>query len=155
MTTVPDQATISKLMRAIVAKSMIELLLVCAVATIAAFSNFSPLLRGAIDVADHKLIAGWVHDPLSPAEAIEVMLFIDGQFVAARRADERRDDLVAAGATTIPNHGFTFALDPAGRTAGTHTAQVYAVRHTSGSHKVLIPISRLARTFDVRAEPRP
>jgi hypothetical protein len=154
MTIDPDPAIPSRLLRAVVIKSFIELLLVCAVATMAAFSNFSPLLRGSIDVTDQRQISGWVHDPLSPAEAIEVLLFIDGQFVATKRADSRRDDLVTAGATTQPHHGFNFGLDSMPLAEGSHTAQVFAVRHPPGSHKVLIPISKSPRIFHV-ARQRP
>jgi hypothetical protein len=139
----------SKLLRAVIAKSFIEIIFVCAVATLAAFSNFSPLLRGVIDVADQTRVAGWVHDPFSPQEAIEVQLFIDGKFVAARRADEKRDDLVEARATTNPHHGFTFTLDPANLTNGTHTVQVYALRESSVGNKALILISKTSRTIQV------
>jgi hypothetical protein len=155
MTRLSDPSTASRLLRAIIAKSFIELLFVCLVATLAAFSNFSPLLRGAIDVADQEQIAGWVHDPLSPTETIEVLIFIDGRFVANRRAEERRDDLVAAGATTRANHGFIFLLDSVDLSEGQHTAQVYAVRQTPGSQKVLIPISKVSRSFYVSQRRRP
>lgn len=144
-----NQSIASRLLRAVIAKSFIEILFVCVVATLAAFSNFSPLLRGAIDVADQTRIAGWVHDPLSPDEIVEVQLFLDGRFVATMRADQRRDDLVKAGVTSRPNHGFTFELESLNLANGNHTAQVYAVRESSGSNKVLLPISKSVRTFQV------
>jgi len=140
----------SRLLRAVIAKSFIEILFVCAIATFAAFSNFSPLLRGAIDEAGQTGISGWVHDPLSPLEAIEVQLFIDGKFVASKPADEKRYDLVEARATTQPNHGFTFKLDLLNLTEGTHVAQVYALREGSAGNKVLIPILKNPQTFQVK-----
>jgi hypothetical protein len=147
MITGPDQSVASKLLRPIIAKSLIEITFVCVVATLAAFSNFSPLLRGAIDAADQTRVAGWVLDPLDPDRVIEVQLFIDGNFVTSKLADERRDDLVEAGATTNPGHGFTFRLDSLNLADGSHSAQVYALRESPNSNKVLIPISKTSRIF--------
>jgi hypothetical protein len=144
-----DQSIASRLLHAVIAKSVVEISFVCLIATLAAFSNFSPMLRGHIDVADQTRITGWVHDPLAPETVIQVQLFIDGKFVASRAADEPREDLVAAGATSKPNHGFTFSLKALSLTRGKHTAQVYALRETSGANKALIPISRSPRTFQV------
>lgn len=141
--------TATKLLRAVLAKSFVEIALVCVAATLAAFSNFSPLLRGAIDVADQTRIAGWAHDPRAPEEPLEVQLFIDGRFIATRRADERRDDLVQAGATSQPQHGFSFPLTEHNLPPGVHTAQVYAVRDASAEHKVLLPLARGQATFKV------
>jgi hypothetical protein len=143
----PDQSIASRLLRTIIAKSLIEIIFVCAVATLAAFSNFSPLLRGTIDAVDETRVAGWVYDPLDPDQVIEVQLFIDGKFVMAKLADERRDDLVEAGATTRPGHGFSFRLDSLDLANGSHTAQVYALRESSNANKVLIPISKTSRIF--------
>lgn len=143
----PNVAT--RLLRAVVAKSFVEIALVCVAATLAAFSNFSPLLRGAIDVADAARIAGWAHDPHAPEEALEVQLFIDNQFVATQRAAERRDDLVQAGATRHARHGFTFLLTELRLAPGRHSAQVYAVRNAGAEHKVLLPLARSQATFSV------
>jgi hypothetical protein len=145
----PDQSIASRLLRAVIAKSFLEVLLVCVVATLAAFSTFSPQLRGAIDVADRTRVAGWVHDPRSPDDALEVLLFIDGKFVATARASERRDDLVKAGVTATPNHGFSFLLESLHLTNGDRLVQVYAVRNTSGASRILLPISKTPRAIKV------
>jgi hypothetical protein len=144
-----NQPIASRLLRAVIAKSFVEIFVVCVIATLAAFSNFSPMLRGHIDVADQMRVSGWVYDPLAPNSVIQVQLFIDGHFVAARVADESREDLVEAGATNKPNHGFTFSLKSLNLTRGKHTVQVYALRGTSGATKALIPISRTPRVFQV------
>lgn len=146
-TVTPSVAT--RLLRAILAKSFFELLFVCVVATFAAFQNYSPLLRGAIDIADTARVAGWAHDPLAPQETLDVQLFIDGQFIAARRADELRVDLVKAGATTHPNHGFSFELGLLALANGPHTAQVYALRTAAGTNKMLLPLSKQPVLFQV------
>ncbi len=134
----------TRLLRAVIAKSFLEVILVCVVATLAAFSTFSPQLRGAIDVADQTRIAGWVHDPQAPEKSLEVQLFIDGKFIASQLASQQRADLVAAGATSRPHHGFTFSLPPLppnGGNGGKHEAQVYAVRDAAGQSKILLPIT--------------
>jgi hypothetical protein len=146
----PESAIAIRLLRAVIAKSFIEILLVCVVATLAAFSNFSPRLRGAIDVADQTRIAGWVYDPASPEEKVEVQLFINGDWVATGKANERRDDLVAAGAARTPDHGFTFPVAPLKLFGGNHTVQVYAVRRASGNNKSLIPLSHNPSHFQSR-----
>jgi hypothetical protein len=143
----PNLAT--KLLRAIAVKTLIELLFICFLATYAAFVNYSPLLRGAIDRADQTHVAGWAHDPQTPTEALEVQLFIDDHFVATGRAGERRDDLVQAGATTLPNHGYSFDLSAVQLAPGEHTAQVYALRRAAGINKMLVPLSREPMIFRV------
>lgn len=142
-------STATKLLRAIIAKSFVEVALVCVVASLAAFTTFSPQLRGAIDVADQSQISGWVNDPRLPDTALEVQLFIDGKFIASRLADDRREDLVSAGATTRPNHGFSFALEPFKLPAGEHSAQVFAVRDAAGASKILLPVTAEPKNFQI------
>lgn len=140
---IQDQSSVAtKLLRAVIAKSFLEIALVCVVATLAAFATFSPQLRGAIDVAEKARVAGWVHDPRSPDKALEVQLFIDGKFVATEMADDVRDDLVKAGATTRPNHGFNFNLASVDLPNGEHLIQVFAVRNASAGSKVMLLVTR-------------
>lgn len=142
-------STATKLLRAIIGKSFVEVALVCVVASLAAFTTFSPQLRGAIDVADQTRVAGWVNDPRLPETALEVQLFIDGKFIASRLADDRRDDLVSAGVTTSPNHGFSFDLESFKLPAGEHSAQVFAVRDAAGASKILLPVTAVSRKFQI------
>ena len=144
----PDSSVPSKLLKAVVAKSFVEIILVCAVATLAAFSTFSPRLRGAIDVVDQTRVAGWAVAPETPEVALEVQLFIDEKLVASKLADEGRSDLANSGVTSNPNHGFSFDLTLIDLAPGRHTAQVYALR-PAGANKILLPISRSPRVFEV------
>lgn len=144
-----DSSIPSRLLKAVVAKSFIEILLVCVVATLAAFSTFSPQLRGAIDVADRTRVAGWVIDPESPEDALEVQLFIDEKLAESKLADERRTDLVESGVTSNPNHGFDFDLTLIDLAPGRHTAQVYALRPAAGANKILLPIAKQPSVFEV------
>lgn len=145
----PDSSIPSRLLKAIVAKSFIEIILMCVVATLAAFSTFSPQLRGAIDIADQARVAGWANDPISPDAALEVQLFIDGKLAASKLADEKRIDLVESGVTSNPNHGFNFDLTLIPLTPGRHTAQVYALRSAVGANKILLPIGNQPSVFEV------
>ena len=53
----------ARLLRAVLIKAGLEMALLCVIATVAAFSNFSPLLRGAVDIAEPAKVAGWAYDP--------------------------------------------------------------------------------------------
>ena len=145
----PDSSVPSRLLKAVVAKSFVEIILVCAVATLAAFSTFSPRLRGSIDVADQTRVAGWVVAPEAPEVALEVLLFIDENLVASKLAGEERIDLVSSGVSSNPNHGFSFDLTRINIAPGHHTAQVYALRHVAGATKILLPVSRPPCVFEV------
>lgn len=146
--TEPTVAT--KLLRAVIAKTFLEILFICIIVTLAAFKNYSPLLRGAIDVADQTRVSGWAHDPQAPDQPLDVQLFIDDQFIATQTADQRRDDLVRAGATKLPQHGFRFDLASTSLAEGRHAAQVYAVRAAAGTNKMLLPLAKQPVVFEIR-----
>ncbi len=146
----PSVAT--RLLRAIIAKSFIEIILVCVVVTLAAFSTFSPQLRGAIDVADATRISGWAYDPQSAGAPLEVQLFIDGKLAATELADGKRPDLVESGVATNPGYGFDFNLAPLNLSPGRHTAQVYALRRAAGANKILLPVAKQPSVFEVSQE---
>lgn len=145
----PNSSIPSRLLRAVAAKTFVEIILVCVVATLAAFSTFNPQLRGAIDVADQTRVAGWAYDPHSSEDSMEVQLFIDGKLAASKLADEKRIDLVESGVTPKPDHGFSFDLKLINLTPGRHTAQVYALRPAAGANKILLPITRQPSVFEV------
>lgn len=145
-----DGQVASRLLKAVSIKMLIEIIFVCIVVSLAASRTFHPFLRGALDMVNSARVAGWASDPTSLDEPLEVQLFVDGAFVAATRAVEVRHDLVAAGATTGPEHGFSFALKAANLAPGLHFAQVYAVRPSIGSSLTLIPISKQPVKFEVR-----
>lgn len=147
METQEQTSIASRLLSAVLIKTAAEILLVCVVASLAAFKTFSPQLRGAIDIADQTHIAGWVNDPRLPETSLEVQLFIDDRFIATTLADKPRQDLVNANVTKRHNHGFNFDLDQLQLSPGKHSAQVYAVRDAAGESKILIPIVASPITF--------
>lgn len=110
-------------------KSILELLFVSALAAGFHFVAFNPSLRGSLDRADAREVAGWALDEAQPAARVEVQLYLDGSFAASRRADRPRPDVQEAGRAEDARHGFVFET-PA-LAAGEHEARVYAV-HASG-----------------------
>ena len=139
----------TRLLTAVLAKSFIEILLVCAVATMAAVAYFNPALRGDIELVSANHIAGWAYDPRMPDRQLEVQLFVDHRFVAAVRAEIARDDLVSAGKIRDRFHGFDFALPDKQFSRGRHRAQVYVVHKTPGDVRTLLPIGKGRRFFEV------
>jgi len=146
----PNSPVPSRLLKAIVAKSAIEIILVCVVATLAAFSTYNPRLRGAVDVANQRRVYGWVLAPEAPDVVIEVQLFIDEKLVASQLANEQRNDLLRYHLASNPYHGFYFDLNRIKPAPGLHTAQVYALRHASNANKILSPIAKQPIVFEVR-----
>ena len=76
----PDSRINVRLLKGVAAKLFVDLIVVCVIVSLTAFSQSSPLVRGRVDVADGQRVAGWVYDPRSPDEGIEVQLFVDGRF---------------------------------------------------------------------------
>ena len=139
----------TRLLTAVIAKSFLEIILVCVVATLAAFAYFNPALRGDVEIVSAKHVAGWVCDPRMPDRQLEVQLFVDHRFVAAARAEIARDDLVAAGKIRDRFHGFDFALPDKQFPRGRHRAQIYVVHKSPGDVRTLLPIGKGRRFFEV------
>jgi hypothetical protein len=139
----------TRLLTAVITKSLIEVLLVCAVATLAAFAYFNPALRGDVELVSANRIQGWACDPRIPDRQLEVQLFVDHRFVAAARAEIARDDLVTAGKIRDRHHGFDFALPDKQFPRGRHRAQVYVVHKTPADIRTLLPIGKGRRFFEV------
>ncbi len=137
-----ESAVATKLLKAILAKAGLEFLIILVAISLAAYSHLNPPIRGAIDIADATRIAGWAYDPREPNARLEVQLFIDGQLVASRRADENRDDLVTAGAATDARHGFTFAVPELRLLKGKCRVEIYAVRPGGEKNKALLILTK-------------
>jgi hypothetical protein len=120
---------LARLARYLIAKAIIEALLVGALAVAFYLTAFNPFFRGTVDEADHQHVYGWAVNERVPGQRVEVQLYVDGRFVASRMADLPRPDVRAAGRAQDERHGFSFdtpPLDP-----GEHEARVYVV-HESG-----------------------
>ena len=121
-----------RLSRALVAKSVAEVLFVAALFAAFSYSHFNPKFRGTIDVADARTVEGWAVDDAEPDRRVEVQLFIDGQFVAQRRAELPRPDVLAAGRAPHAEHGFRFETPPLAAREAEYEARVYALHAAPG-----------------------
>jgi hypothetical protein len=120
-----------RLVNLLIGKSIIETLLVGALAVFTFLGVFPPSFHGWGEVTA-KGISGWAVNDASPYERLEVQLFVDGSFVAQTLADKHRPDVSAAGWAQDAWHGYDFAL-PAEFTkpAQMHEARIY-VLHDDG-----------------------
>ena len=118
----------SRLVHALIGKSIAETLLVGALAVFAFISVLPPFFHGWGEVADPG-IAGWAVNNSAPWDRVEVHLFVDGEFIATQVASKARPDVQAAGWAKDEWHGYFFNLPPL--PLGQHEARVYAL-HDSG-----------------------
>ena len=124
----------ARLVNLLIGKSIIETLLVGALAVFTFLSVFPPSFHGWGEVTATG-ISGWAVNNNSPWERVEVQLFVDGKFVASGEANESRPDVAAAGWARDEWHGYTFVLTslpveiPKARE---YQARVYAL-HDSGA----------------------
>ena len=77
---------------------------------------------GLLESLDAGTVSGWAYDPDAPAEALEVQLYVNGQWVKTVTADQLRPDLAVKGVFGEA-HGFSTSIVAA---AGT-TVRAYAV----------------------------
>jgi len=120
----------ARLVHLLISKSIVEALLIAAVAVAFFFATTNPYLRGVLDAADKGAVTGWVVDESRPHTRVEVQLFVDDHFAAAAIADQFRPDVHEAKRADDDWHGFVFNTPRL--SAGNHEARVYAV-HSSGS----------------------
>ncbi len=117
------------LLHVLIGKSILETLLVGALALFGFMIVLPPYFHGWGEFTNGK-ISGWAVNDAAPWERVEVQLFIDGKFVATAIANEPRPDVLAAGWSKDPWHGYTFPITSIG--PGSHYGRVYAL-HESGN----------------------
>ena len=120
----------SQLVNLLIAKSILETILVSTIALVVYLNAFPPAFKGWGEaVVSSQSVAGWVVSDTDPWRRVEVQLFIDGKLVGTQVAYLSRPDVLAAGWSRDEWHGYSFqvaALNP-----GVHEARVYAL-HSSG-----------------------
>lgn len=121
----------TSLVNVLIGKSILEVLLVGALAVFTFINILPPFFHGWGEVTNTG-ISGWVVNNAAPWDRVEVQLFVDGKFVAARVANESRRDVMTAGWSKDEWHGYTFPI--VSLNAGLHEARVYAL-HDSGQGK--------------------
>jgi len=121
----------AKLVNLLIAKSVLETILVGTIAVVVHVRAFPPTFHGWGEaVVASQSIAGWALNSSEPWERVEVQLFIDGRRVGTQVASLSRRDVQAAGWTRDEWHGYNFEVTGLG--VGPHEARVYAV-HGSGN----------------------
>ena len=144
----------SRLTKFLVIKSIIDVLFVGALAASYDLRVFNPFFRGWLDEANAEWVNGWVLDQSEPGARVEVQLYVDGEFVDSRQADQPRPDLARAGVAEDERHGFFFFTPPLA--PGEHEARVFAVhRGGEGNRRALHLVGKPMRftTEDLPAEP--
>jgi len=120
----------SRLVNILIAKSILETILVGAIAVVIHLTAFPPVFQGWGEaVVETQTIHGWVVNYAKPWDRVEVQLYIDGRFRGREIATHNRPDIVAAGWSKDAYHGYGFTtpkMEP-----GIHEARVYAI-HGSG-----------------------
>ena len=116
------------LIHVLIGKSILETLLVGALALFGFMTVLPPYFHGWSEFKNGRL-SGWAVNDAAPWERVEVQLFIDGKFVATAVADEPRPDVFAAGWSKDQWHGYAF---PVSTDFGSHELRVYAL-HDSGN----------------------
>ena len=119
----------TSLVHALIGKSILETLLVGALAVFTFITVLPPYFHGWGEVTNTG-ISGWVVNDAAPWNRVQVQLFIDGEFVASAVANESRRDVLLAGWSKDEWHGYTFPVTSL--TVGLHEARVYAL-HESGA----------------------
>ena len=121
----------TRLVNLLIAKSILETILVGTIAVVVYLNAFPPTFHGWGEaVAGTKSISGWVVNDADPWRRVEVQLFVDGKLIGTQVAHLSRPDVVAAGWSKDEWHGYSFTVD--GLAAGSHEARVYAL-HSSGA----------------------
>jgi len=123
------QTPSTKLVHVLIGKSILETVLVGALAVFTFITILPPYFHGWGEVTSTG-ISGWVVNNASPWDRVQVQLFIDGRFQATALASEPRPDVSMAGWAKDQWHGYTFPLGSL--TVGYHEARVYALHDSGG-----------------------
>ena len=135
----------------LIAKSVIDVLLIGVISVVSYYSAFSPSLRGSLDEAGPEWIRGWVLDLSNTDSRIEVQLYIDGRFQESKLADFPHPNLVTLGMSPDDKHGFFFYTPPL--EVGAHEARVYGVHESGrGERRTLQQLGK-PLTFQISAAP--
>ena len=121
----------TRLVNLLIAKSILETILVGTIAVVVYLNAFPPTFHGWGEaVPGSKSVSGWVVSDADPWRRVEVQLFIEGKLIGTQVAHLSRPDVVAAGWSKDEWHGYSFQVMGLG--AGPHEARVYAL-HSSGA----------------------
>ena len=141
----------TKLVNALIAKSIIETIFVGAIAVAVYMNAFPPTFKGWGEaVAETQIIAGWAVNNSEPWQRVEVQLFIDGKFVETQVAHGARPDVSAAGWAKDEWHGYNFVVNQL--PVGTHEARVFALHPSRNGTRYSLQMLGDPIRFEVNAD---
>ena len=140
-----------RLVNLLIAKSVLETVLVGTIALVVYLKAFPPTFHGWGEaVTASQSIAGWVVSDAEPWRRVEVQLFVDGKFMGTQVAYLSRPDVAAAGWSRDEWHGYSFQLS--GLSAGAHEARVYALHPGSNGERYTLQMLGDPIKFDVKED---
>jgi hypothetical protein len=142
---------LSFLTRLLIAKSILDVLLLGGLSLGYYYSAFSPHLRGALEEAGPEWIRGWVLDLSNRDRQVEVQLYIDDRFIESRLSDFPHPEIVSLGLARDDKHGFLFFTPPLD--VGRHEARVYAVHASSDGERRTL--QQVGKPLSFQTEPAP
>jgi hypothetical protein len=141
----------SQLVNLLIAKSILETVLVGTIAVAVYVNAFPPTFHGWGEaVPESKTIAGWVVNDANPWQRVEVQLFIDGKLVGTQVANQSRPDVVAAGWARDEWRGYNFVVQEL--PSGIHEARVYAVHSVGNGARYTLQLLGDPIRFGVRPD---
>src|SRR5678816_2091142 len=100
-----------KLVTLLIAKSVLDTLLVGTLAVVVYLNAFPPTFHGWGEaVVDSHSIAGWAVNNAAPWDRVEVQLFVDDKLYGTQAAQLSRPDVAAAGWARDGWHGYNFPI---------------------------------------------
>lgn len=141
----------SQLVNVLIAKSILETVLVGAFAVAVYMNAFPPTFHGWGEaIPATQTISGWGVSDYDPWRRVEVQLFIDGKLAGTQVANQSRPDVSAAGWAKDEWHGYNFIVN--GLAPGTHEARVYVLHASRNGARQTLQILGDPITFQVNAD---
>jgi len=133
------QQSSSRLVNALIAKSILDTVLVGTIAVVVYLNAFPPTFHGWGEaVVASQTVAGWAVNDASPWERVEVQLFVDDKLVGTQVAHLSRPDVRTAGWSKDEWHGYSLAISGLG--VGRHEAKVYALHSSRNGSRYTLRI---------------
>jgi hypothetical protein len=130
---------VKKLVNLLLAKSIIETIFVGTLAVLVYTRAFPPTFHGwAEAVVEEKAIYGWVVNNARPDEYVEVEVYVDGRYSGRDLAAGPRPDIVAAGWSKNPYHGYAVWMSKL--PPGKHEVRVYALHRSDDGRKYTLQL---------------
>jgi len=128
-----------KLVNLLLAKSILETIFVGTLAVVVYIKAFPPTFHGWGEaVVAEKAIYGWVVNNARPNERVEVEVYVDGSYSGRDLAGGPRPDIVVAGWSKDPYHGYAVWISKL--PPGMHEARVYAVHRSDDGRKFTLQL---------------